>query len=99
MTASLTDRDQNTGAASERYDHTHIAEINGHTVRTRVGRGKHLNDSGAVAEVRTDTGWSRLAADALNNWWYNTPPPSPDVDAAAVLGPVAERLSRGAAEI
>ena len=100
MTASTIERDQDAGATSTRYHYTRVVEIAGRTVRARLERGVYLNHSGAVAEVLTDqTDWSTLAADDLNNWWHDTPPPSVDVDAAAVLGPIAERLLHRAAEI
>lgn len=100
MTTAITEHDHDAGATSTRYHYTRVAEIAGHTVRARVERGVYLNDSGAVAEVLTDQAeWRSLAADGLNNWWHDTPPPSPDVQAAAVLGPLAERLLHRAAEI
>ncbi len=100
MTASTIERDQDAGATSTRYHYTRVVEIAGRTVRARLERDVYLNHSGAVAEVLTDQAdWSTLAADDLNNWWHDTPPPSADVDAAAVLGPLAERLLHRAAEI
>ncbi|CAM4268278.1 hypothetical protein KIPE111705_46370 [Kibdelosporangium persicum] len=100
MTPSITEHDQDAGASSRRYHYTGVVEIAGHTVRARVVRGFYGKDSGAVAEVLTDQAeWISLAADALNNWWHDTPPPSPDVHAATVLGPLAERLLRRAAKI
>jgi hypothetical protein len=92
MTTAITEHDQDTGATSTRYHYTRVVEIVGKTVRARVERGVYLNDSGAVAEVLTaQAEWISLAADALNNWWHDTPPPSPDIPAATVLGPLAER--------
>ncbi|HEX8870509.1 MAG TPA: hypothetical protein VF821_32890 [Lentzea sp.] len=100
MTSRITDHDQQAGVTSDRYHYTRVAEIDGHTIRARIVRGMYNNNSGAVAEIRVDgTNWSTLTARAINDWWYDTPQPSPDVDAAAVLGPVAERLLHGAAEI
>lgn len=100
MTTAITERDQDAGATSTRYHYTRVVEIAGRTVRARVERGVYLNDSGAVAEVLTDQAeWSSLAADDLNNWWHDTPPPNPDVHAVGVLGPLAERLLHRAAEI
>ncbi|MEU6261825.1 hypothetical protein [Saccharopolyspora shandongensis] len=100
MTTPITEHHRDTGATSTRYHYTRVVEIAGCTVRARVWRGVYLNDSGAVAEVLTDQAeWNRLTADALNYWWQDTPSPSPDVDAAAVLGPLAEQLLHRAAEI
>jgi hypothetical protein len=97
--AAITDRDAD--ATSTRYRHTRIVEIGGRTVRARVERDVYLDLSGAIAEVLTDQGtWSSLAADAPNNWYFDTPPPSPDIDAAAVLAPLTEALlDRSAANL
>ena len=100
MTTSIIDHNQDTAATSQRYRYTRVAEIGGHTVRARIQRSIYLNDSGAIAEIRIDgTNWSTLTAEPINNWWYDTPQPSPDIDAAAVLGPLADTLVRHAAEI
>ena len=100
MTTRSIDHDQDAGATSERYHYTRVAEIDGHTVRARIERGIYNNTSGAVAEIRVDgTNWHTLTAGPINNWWYDTPQPSPDVDATAVLGPLADTLLRRAAEI
>lgn len=98
MTTRIIDHDAT--ATSYRYSYTRTAEINGLAVRARIERGTYINSSGAIAEIRTDgMKWNTLTADGINNWWYDTPKPSPAVDAAAVLGPLAEQLLRGAAEI
>lgn len=98
MTTRTIDHDAT--ATSYRYSYTRTAEINGLAVRARIERGTYINSSGAIAEIRTDgMKWNTVTADGINNWWYDTPKPSPAVDAAAVLGPLAEQLLRGAAEI
>jgi len=100
MTGAFTVRDEHAGATSNRYQYTRIVEIAGRTVRANIERDFYLDQSLAVAEVLNDRmTWTSLAADAQSNWWHTTPSPNPDVDAAAVLGPLAERLLRRAAEI
>ncbi|WP_410675353.1 hypothetical protein [Amycolatopsis sp. cmx-4-68] len=100
MTTVITECVDDAGATPDRYYYTSVVEVAGRTIRVRVERCVYLNGSGAVAEVRTDQAeWSSLAADALNNWWHDTPPPSPDVDAAAILRPLTEQLLHRAAKI
>lgn len=100
MTTAMIERDEDAGASSNSYHHTRVVEIAGRTVRARVERDFYLDQSLAVAEVLNDrTTWTMLAADAPGNWWHDTPIPSPDTDAASVLGPLTGRLLRRAAEI
>ncbi|GGN23841.1 hypothetical protein GCM10011609_76940 [Lentzea pudingi] len=101
MTNRIIDHDQDAGATSQRYHYTRVTEIHGHTVRARIQRGIYNNvNSGAVAEIRANgMSWSTLTAAGIDSWWYDTPKPSPDIDPAAVLGPLAEQLLCGAAEI
>lgn len=98
MTTRLIDLD--TGATTDRYHYTRTVEINDRTIRARIERGIYNTNSGALAEVRTgDSTWSTLVADGINNWWYDTPQPSPDVDAATVLSPLADQVLRKATGI
>lgn len=100
MTAVITPLDEADAVTSNRYDYTRVVDIGGRTVRARVERGTYLNDSLAVAEVLTDQmTWTSLAAEAPARWWHDTPPPSPDVPAADVLGPITEPLLHRAAAI
>jgi hypothetical protein len=100
MTARTTERDESAGATSTQYHYTRVVDIAGRTVRARVERDSYLDQSLALAEVLNDEmAWTSLAADAPGNWWHTTPPPSPEVRAADILGPVAEQLVHRAAEI
>jgi hypothetical protein len=100
MTASFTERDEEAGATSTRYHYTRVAAIAGRTVRARIERDFYINQSLAVAEVLSDQmTWTSLAADAPGNWWHTTPTTRSHVDAAAVLGLLAEQLLHRAAEI
>jgi hypothetical protein len=100
MNASMTERDEATGATATSYHHTRVVEFAGRTLRARVERDYYINQSFAVAEVLSDQmTWTSLAADAPSNWWHGTPRPSADVHAATALGPLTERLLSRAAEI
>lgn len=100
MNASMTERDEATGATPTSYHHTRVVEFAGRTIRARVERDYYINQSFAVAEVLSDQmTWTSLAADAPSNWWHDTPRPSADVPAAAALGALTERLLGRAVEI
>jgi hypothetical protein len=100
MTATITPRDEAAAVTSNGYRYDRVVDIAGRTVRARVERGIYLNDSLAIAEVLTEQmTWTSLAADAPANWWHTTPPPSPDVRAADVLGPLTGPLVHRAAAI
>ncbi|WP_237774725.1 hypothetical protein [Actinosynnema sp. ALI-1.44] len=99
MTASIIERDQDTGATSTRYHYTRVVEIAGRIVRARLERGVYLNHSGAVAEMLTDQTGLGQPRRRRPQQLVVRHPPSVDIDAAAVLGPLAERLLHRAAEI
>jgi hypothetical protein len=100
MTIVITQTDETAEVTAHRYDYTLVAQIAGRTVRARVVRASYLDDSLAVTEVSTDQmTWATLAAEAPSNWWHTAPAPSPDVSAAGILSPIAERLLNRAAGI
>jgi hypothetical protein len=99
MTAAITEHDT-AGATSNHYHFTRVVETGGRTVRVRIERNVDRDQSLAVAEVlNTHLTWTNLADDAQGNWWHTTPTPHPHVDAAALLGPLADRLLYRAAQI
>jgi hypothetical protein len=72
----------------------------GASCEPHVERDRHVHRSRAVAEVLTDQmTWTHLTDDAPGNWWHTTQTPQADVDAATVLGPLAQRLLNRAAEV
>jgi hypothetical protein len=101
MTAAITlTRRGRRSHPQPRYRYTRVTQITGRTVRARIERGCYLDESLAVAEMLTDhSTWTTLAADAPANWWHTTPPPSAEVHAAAILGPLAGPLLHHATEI
>ncbi|MEV6602759.1 hypothetical protein [Kutzneria sp. NPDC051319] len=100
MTATITPRDETAAVTTNGYRYDRVVETAGRIVRARVLRARYYNESLAVAEVLTEhLTWTRIADDDPVNWWHSTRTPSPRVDPAAVLGPVADQLLRRAATI
>lgn len=94
-------RDERSGGTRNAYHYVRIVEFDGRVVRAMVRRDSYAQQSHAVAQVLNDEmTWTNLAAEDPNDWWPGTPLPYNEaVDAAIVLGPVAERLLNRAATI
>lgn len=100
MTAVITPRDEAAVATGNGYRYDRIVEIAGRIVRARIERQFYVSYSLAVVDMINDAkSWTRVVEDLACPWWDATPSPSKDVDAAAVLGPVADQLLRRAAAI
>lgn len=99
--SELFTRDEQSSGTRNGYHYARIIEFNGRVVRAFVKRDSYIQQSYAVAEVLNDQmKWTNLTAEAPDDWWPGTPLPyDNDVDAAAVLGSVAERLLNRAATI
>lgn len=93
-------RDETAEAIGNRYRYTRIIDTAGHVVRVRIERHFYDSYSFAHVEVVNDVkSWTQLLDEPTRDWWDATPPPRKDIDAAAVLAPLADRLLRRAAAI
>lgn len=100
MTAVITQRDEAAVATGNGYRYDRTVEIAGRIVRARIERQHYHSYSLAVVDMINDEkSWTRIVEDLACQWWDATPAPRKDVDAAAVLGPVADQLLRRAAAI
>lgn len=100
MTTAITERDEAAEVTLNRYRYIRVVETGGRIVRARIERDFYHDQSLAVAEVLNDQmTWTCLVKDAPGNWWHATQTPRPHVDAAAVLGPLADRILHRAAEV
>ena len=100
MTAVITHRDEAAVATGNGYRYDRVVEIAGRIVRARIERQHYHSYSLAFVDMINDAkSWTRVVEDLACQWWDATPAPRNDVDAAAVLGPVADQLLRRAATI
>ncbi len=100
MTAVITHQDETAVATGYHYRYDRVVEIAGRIVRARIDRQLYRSHSFAlVAMINDEKSWTRVVDDLACQWWDATPTPSTHVDAAAVLGPVADELLRRAATV
>lgn len=100
VTTVMTTRDETAEATGNRYRYSRIVDTAGHVVRVRIERDFY--DSYSFAQVEVINGvkcWTHLLDEPVRDWWDTTPSPRKDINVAAVLAPVAERLLRRAATI
>lgn len=95
VTALMTTRDETAEATGNRYRYSRIVDTAGHVVRVRIERDYY--DSYSIAQVEVINGvkcWTHLLDEPVRDWWDTTPSPRKDINVAAVLAPLAERLLR-----
>ncbi|GAA0609748.1 hypothetical protein GCM10010174_28870 [Kutzneria viridogrisea] len=100
MTTVITQRDEAAVATGNGYRYDRTVEIAGRIVRARIERQHDHSYSLAVVDMINDAkSWTRIVEDLACPWWNTTPTPGTHLDAAALLGPVADQLLRRAAAI
>ncbi|MCU1680209.1 MAG: hypothetical protein JWQ81_948 [Amycolatopsis sp.] len=100
MTAVITQLDQTADATTTCYSYTRIVQVGEHIVSVAIDRDACIDRSLAYVQLIDDqTRWKLLDDEPATTWWDTTPTPSTHVDAAAVLGPVANELLRRASTI
>lgn len=93
MTAMITQRDETAVATGNGYRYDRTVEIAGRIVRARIeGHHYHCYSFAFVDMINDEKSWTRIAEDLACPWWNTTPPPSKNLDAAAILSPVADDL-------
>lgn len=91
-------------AFSTHYRYVRVSEINGRTVRVRIERGAHLDDSVAVIEALAQERsipltWTTITAEDTRNWFHDSPAPLPVLEPSYIFGPLADQLLGRAAAI
>ncbi|GLY68735.1 hypothetical protein [Amycolatopsis taiwanensis] len=93
MTAVITHRYETAVATGNSYRYDRVVDIAGRKVRVRIERQFCHSYNVAFVDVTNDEkSWTRVVEDLACQWWNTTPAPSKHIDAAAVLGPVADQL-------
>jgi hypothetical protein len=100
MSTVNTCRDETAVATENYYGYERTTEIAGRTLRARIERRRqHCFSLALVDMINDESAWTRVVDDRACPWWDTTPTPNEHVDAALVLGPIADRVLNGAATI